>query len=55
RRNGLIDWRRQKVEAVEALKVLGSDIDPNARIADLSRTDKSIVAIARALSKEIDL
>ena len=55
RRNGLIDWKRQRGEAIEALKVLGSDIDPDSRIADLSRTDKSIVAMARALSKDIDL
>ncbi len=55
RRTGLIDWKRQKTEVVEALKVLGSDIDPETCIVDLSRTDKSIVAIARALSQEIDL
>jgi ribose transport system ATP-binding protein len=55
RRYGLIDWKRQKIEAIEALKILGGEISPDTRVADLSRTDKSIVAIARALSKEIDL
>lgn len=55
RRYGLIDWKRQRTAAIEALKILGGAISPDARIADLSRTDKSIVAIARALSKDIDL
>ena len=55
RRYGLIDWKRQETEAIEALKILGGEIAPDTRVADLSRTDKSIVAIARALSKEIDL
>lgn len=55
RRYGLIDWKQQRTAAIEALKILGGAISPDARIADLSRTDKSIVAIARALSKDIDL
>ncbi|HZU02744.1 MAG TPA: sugar ABC transporter ATP-binding protein [Ktedonobacteraceae bacterium] len=55
RRYGLIDWKRQETDAIEALKILGGEISPDTRVADLSRTDKSIVAIARALSKEIDL
>src|SRR5947209_2245770 len=55
RRYGLIDWKRQETEAIEALKILGGEISPDTRVADLSRTDKSIVAIARALSQDIDL
>ena len=55
RKYGLIDWKRQRTEAIEALKILGGEISPDTRVADLSRTDKSIVAIARALSKEIDV
>ena len=55
RRYGLIDWKQQRIDAVSALNILGADISPETRTVNLSRTDKSIIAIARALSKEIDL
>ncbi len=47
---GLIDWRGTSREAVEALAVVAGDIDPDRRIQELSRTEKSLVAIARAVS-----
>ncbi|WP_375143824.1 sugar ABC transporter ATP-binding protein [Acuticoccus sp. MNP-M23] len=47
---GLIDWRATSREAVEALSVVAGDIDPDRRIQELSRTEKSLVAIARAVS-----
>jgi len=47
---GLIDWRGTSREAVEALSLVAGDIDPDRRIQELSRTEKSLVAIARAVS-----
>lgn len=51
---GVIDWRRSAAAAREALAVIGCDIDPETRIQSLSRTEKSLVAIARALASECD-
>lgn len=55
RRLGLIDWKRMEVEAEAALEIVGSGIDPRTHLSELTRTEKSIVAIARALSLNIDL
>jgi ribose transport system ATP-binding protein len=48
RRFGLISWARCKRAAREALHRVGVDIDPDTRVRSLSRTEKSLVAIARA-------
>ncbi|CAM5765189.1 sugar ABC transporter ATP-binding protein [Labrys miyagiensis] len=53
-RLGLIDWRAAERQAREALKLVGCDIDPTTRVHSLSRTEKSLVAIARALVVECD-
>jgi ribose transport system ATP-binding protein len=50
RRRGLIGWREVSRQAEDALDIIGCALDPATRIADLSRTDRSIVAIARALA-----
>ena len=55
RRYGLIDWRAARARAAAALEVLGADIDPDIRIQSLSRTEKSLVAIARALAAEPEI
>jgi ribose transport system ATP-binding protein len=55
RRHGLIDWAAARRRAAAALETLGADIDPDARIQGLSRTEKSLVAIARALSAEAEI
>ncbi len=55
RRGGLIDWRRLSREAREALAVLDADISPDAILGSLSKTDKTIVAIARALAAKSDV
>ena len=55
RRGPVIDWRQVRRVAQQALELLGSDIDPDARISALSRTDRSVVAIARALAIEAEL
>src|SRR5579863_5003972 len=52
RRLGLIDWSETRRRAAAALEMLGADIDPDIRIQNLSRTEKSLVAIARALAAE---
>jgi ribose transport system ATP-binding protein len=52
RRYGLVDWSAARERAARALAVLGADIDPDLRIHSLSRTEKSLVAIARALAAE---
>jgi ribose transport system ATP-binding protein len=55
RRAGLIDWARIEAEAAAALEIVGSGISPDTPISDLSRTERSIVAIARALAVETDV
>lgn len=55
RRFGLIDWRNVRRRAVAALTVVSDAIDPDARVQDLTRTEKSLVAIARALSRDARL
>lgn len=49
RRGPRIDWRGVRRRAEAALEIVGSDVDPRTRLADLSRTERSLVAIARAL------
>jgi ribose transport system ATP-binding protein len=48
--SGLISWKASRASAVEALQALGADIEPDMRVAQLGRTERSLVAIARALS-----
>ncbi|MCY6379730.1 sugar ABC transporter ATP-binding protein [Hoeflea prorocentri] len=54
RKGGLIDWGSAARTAEHALAKVGCDFDPTMRISDLSRTEKSLVAIARALAVECD-
>ena len=49
RRFGLIDWTRVEAQARQSLARIAPAIDPRRRISDLTRTEKSLVAIARAL------
>ena len=51
RRFGLIDWRQAERRARDALDAVGGAIDPDARVGGLTRTEKSLVAIARALGR----
>lgn len=55
RRGLTIDWRQVRQDAQRALDIIGSDIDPDARISSLLRTDRSVVAVARALATETEL
>ncbi|HEY3162092.1 MAG TPA: sugar ABC transporter ATP-binding protein [Vicinamibacterales bacterium] len=55
RRLGLIDWNATRLRAGRALEVLGADIDPDVRVHSLTRTEKSLVAIARALAADAEI
>ena len=55
RRFGLIDWNAARARAAAALEVLGADIDPDLRVHHLTRTEKSLVAIARALAADAEI
>ena len=54
-RAGAIDWRKTEARAVAALARVGCDFDPSRRVQSLSRTEKSLVAISRALAAEADV
>ncbi|CAM5772015.1 sugar ABC transporter ATP-binding protein [Bosea minatitlanensis] len=49
RRLGLVDWRAVEEQARASLAGIADGIDPRQRVGDLSRTEKSLVAIARAV------
>ena len=55
RRFGMVDWPAARRRAARALDILRADIDPDVRIQSLSRTEKSLVAIARALAQEAEI
>ena len=50
RKNGLIKWADVEHFAREALAKVDCDFDPTTRVENLTRTEKSLVAIARALA-----
>ncbi|MEM7526893.1 MAG: sugar ABC transporter ATP-binding protein [Pseudomonadota bacterium] len=54
RKAGLISWRSVDDFAQQALDKVGVDVDPSTRVQELSRTEKSLVAIARALAVDCD-
>jgi ribose transport system ATP-binding protein len=54
-RFGLVNWTAARQRAAAALEWLGTDIDPDLRIQNLSRTEKSLVAIARALAADAQI
>lgn len=55
KKNGLINWRAATSRANQILEVVGGGISPSARIFSLSRTERALVAIARALAQEAEL
>ncbi|TPQ24101.1 sugar ABC transporter ATP-binding protein [Streptomyces sporangiiformans] len=50
RSGGLVSWRQVHARAIEALGIVAGHLDPDAAVADLTRAERSLVAIARALS-----
>ncbi|MCU0906495.1 MAG: sugar ABC transporter ATP-binding protein [Rhodobacteraceae bacterium] len=49
-----IDWAATEAAAEAALRLVEADFPATARVASLSRTEKSLVAIARALAARSD-
>lgn len=49
RRLGMIDHAAVTRQAAEVLELVGGGIDPSTRVFDLPRTERSLLAIARAL------
>jgi ribose transport system ATP-binding protein len=55
RRMGLIDWKAARENARRVLSRVGCNIDPERRIFSLTRAEKSILAIGRALNMKAKL
>jgi ribose transport system ATP-binding protein len=55
RRLGLIDRMASRRRAVAVLAELGVSIDPDDRVETLSRTEKSLVAISRAIASKAQI
>jgi ribose transport system ATP-binding protein len=55
RRFGLIDWRRTRQRARQAMDALDVEIDPDADVDQLSLAEQASVAIARALAEDARL
>jgi ribose transport system ATP-binding protein len=55
RPHGLISWPRARARAADLLRSIGSEVDPDVRVATLSSADQSLVAIARALAVASDI
>ena len=55
RKRGLIDWKATNDLAAAALDRVGGGIDPRRRVFDLTRSEKSLLAIARALTTDAKL
>jgi ribose transport system ATP-binding protein len=54
-RMGLLDRSRTRQDAVDLLKRLGVDIDPDSHVAELSIADQQMVEIAKALVHKVKL
>jgi ribose transport system ATP-binding protein len=55
RPSGIINWRALRERAKHALSLAGSSLDPELNVSQLRATDKSMVAIARALAGDAQL
>ncbi|HTO83756.1 MAG TPA: ATP-binding cassette domain-containing protein, partial [Methylomirabilota bacterium] len=54
-RLGLISWRQVRCAAADALSIMGSDLDPEARVTGLPAAERSLVAIGRALARKASI
>jgi ribose transport system ATP-binding protein len=52
---GLLDHRKKRQDAIDLMKRLGVEIDPDARISELSVADQQMVEIAKALVHKVKL
>ncbi|WP_373752021.1 ATP-binding cassette domain-containing protein [Jeotgalibaca porci] len=50
RKFGLIDWGKIQEQAQQALDFVGIQLSADTRVFDLSRTEKALLAIARAIA-----
>ncbi|UQI45277.1 sugar ABC transporter ATP-binding protein [Streptomyces sp. HU2014] len=55
RRAGLVSWRRTRARSAEALGIVAAHLDPDAVVAGLTRAERSLVALARALCTRAEL
>ncbi|MDQ0392738.1 sugar ABC transporter ATP-binding protein [Labrys monachus] len=55
RRWGVIHFGDMRARARHALDEIGVAIDPDTRIEDLSRTEKALVAVSRALASDAEI
>ncbi|UEA16631.1 sugar ABC transporter ATP-binding protein [Pasteurella canis] len=55
RRFGLIDWKKINQQAQDALDFVGIHLSAQTRVFDLSRTEKALLAIARAIAVNAEI
>ncbi|MGC6377299.1 sugar ABC transporter ATP-binding protein [Bisgaard Taxon 45] len=55
RRFGLIDWKKINQQAQDALDFVGIQLSAETRVFDLSRTEKALLAIARAIAVNAEI
>lgn len=55
RKFGLIDWAKIREQAQQALDFVGIQLSADTRIFDLSRTEKALLAIARAIAVNAEI
>ena len=55
RRRGLISWSETRRQALDVLRAMSADINPDTRIMHLTRTERSLVAIGRALAARAEV
>lgn len=53
--NGIVNWNKTRIDAVEMLKKVKLDVHPATKIIDLGVGKQQLVEIAKALSKEVKL
>jgi ribose transport system ATP-binding protein len=53
RRGMFLDRRAMREQSREALAELETDVDPNARVTDLSTSDQQMVEIAKAITRDV--
>lgn len=54
-RRGLIDWRAVDDRAADAMEALGVHLPLDRLVGELSQAEKSMVAIARALTRDVEV
>ncbi len=55
RSRGLVSWKAVRTQAERALAIVGADLDPRTLVSELTRTERSLVAIGRALAVDAEV